>query len=102
VCNAMPSRWWLTRCSKPSSLSGYGNERVGLHPNEHKGTRSPRCNSVQIFLVNDWHRTHAETIFDVNCGWRSRKACFALLKAGDGFGFGLSSTKWIFVGTDGR
>jgi hypothetical protein len=65
--------------------------------------RSLRHISLQILLVNDWHQTHAQTILvSIVAGDPGRLFCPLLLKAGDGFGFGFSSTKWIFGGTDGR
>ena len=39
---------------------------------------------------------------DVHLWLTIPEGLFCPFQAGDGFGFGLSSTKWIFIGADGR
>jgi len=106
ACSAMQSRsaasHWCECCDavRParSSLTEHRTGPACLHANEHK-CGAGRCDGTQpqIVLVNARRRPHPELIFDAHCGWRTRMFC--PFQAGDGFGFGLSSTEWIFIGT---
>lgn len=57
-----------------------------------------RITRANIFLVND-RRILNQYSMGIVAGDRGRPVLS--FQAGDGFGLGLSSTKWIFVGVDG-
>jgi hypothetical protein len=72
-----------------------------LHVNKHKNTtqRARDCNAPQIVLVNNGRRPHPQPVF-VCIVADDPEGLFCPFQAGDGFGFGFSSTEWISIGTE--
>ncbi len=73
-----------------------------LHANEHKdgATVAGIASGSKLSLsIERADRILKRYLMCIVAG-DPRKACFALFQAGDGFGFGLSSTEWIVIGTE--